>query len=360
MTPIIEDSILADHLDCQNFDLRNVGQIYPVPTGLVGIDDPVLSNPRTPPIGSITDLSVNAVANIAQGKLLFNGSPPPVWVGNGSGQMAAGDLVERVANKGVPGGYAALDSGGRIPSTHVDAGTEAGTVSHIELMMPPEMNVAGSPITDSGTFITNWNDVPDKSWFGVHGRGAGAVLRPSFLVGPLPIELVPSIDAAKFTTGVFPPEVLPVAEGFKRGMIPDPGLFGLPTDYLGRDMEWHTTAPEILTMPTAPMPVISLDSWTDKEVVVTVRSSLPNSSIFTLVQKYPNYASPGFSLAKMKHDLDDDVHVVLTVHDRDIIWAYAAKDGYNNSGFITAGPGAGRVNPYFVLTPLTVPPYPFP
>ena len=234
-----------------------MGQIYPVPTGLVGIDDPVLSNPRTPPIGSITDLSVNAVANIAQGKLLFNGSPPPVWVGSGSGQMAAGDLVERVANKGVPGGYAALDSGGRIPSTHVDAGTEAGTVSHIELMMPPEMNVAGSPITDNGTFTTNWNDVPGESWFGVHGREAGAVPRPSFLVGPLPAELVPSIDAAKFTTGVFPPEVLPVAEGFKRGMIPDLH-FRLPTDYLGRIWSGTTTAPDVLTMPTAPMPVISL------------------------------------------------------------------------------------------------------
>jgi hypothetical protein len=361
MMPIIEDSVLADHLDCQNFDLRNVGQLYPVPTGLVGIDDPALSNPRTPPIGSITDLSVNAVANIAQGKLLFNGSPPPEWVGSGSGQMAAGDLVERVANKGVPGGYVALGSDGRVPSTHVDAGTEAGTVSHIELMMPPEMNVAGSPITDHGVFITNWNDVPNESWFGVHGMEAGAVLKPSFLVGPLPAEIVPSIDAAKFTTGVFPPEVLPVASGLAHGMVPDPGLIGLPTDYLGRDMGWHTFVPEVIGMPTCPQPIISLDSWSDKEVIITIRSKLPDSSLFTLLQKYPNYESPpAFSLVKMKHDLDDDVHIAMTVHDKDIIWAYAAKAGYNNSVFATVCPNAGKSNPWIVITPLSTLPYPDP
>jgi hypothetical protein len=100
MTPIIEDSVLEDHLDCQNFDLRNVGQFYPVPAGLVGTNDPALSDPRTPPIGSVTDFHVNAIAAIAQQKLLFNGAPPPDWVGNGSGQMAAGDLAEHLSNKG--------------------------------------------------------------------------------------------------------------------------------------------------------------------------------------------------------------------------------------------------------------------
>jgi hypothetical protein len=147
------------------------------------------------------------------------------------------------------------------------------------------------------------DDAPDGSWLGVHGVELGAVApKPSYQVGTLPPELVPALDAAKFTTGVFPPEVFPVADGANHGMVPDPGFIGLPTDYLGRDMQWHTTAPEIIGIPTAPMPVISLDSWSDKEVIVTVRSELPDSSLFTLVQKYPNYESPGFSLVKLKDD----------------------------------------------------------
>jgi hypothetical protein len=188
------------------------------------------------------------------------------------------------------------------------------------------------------------------------------VIKPSFLLKTLPPELMPDIDAAKFTSGVFSPEVLPETTDTTHGMVPDPGFVGLPTDYLGRDMEWHTTPPEAIGMPTAPMPVITLDSWSDKEVIVTVRSALPDSSLFTLLQKYPDYTSPGFSLAKMKNDSDEDVHITMTVNDRDILWAYAAKDGYNNSGFVTNhhDPGYLRVNPYFVLTPLTIPPYPFP
>jgi hypothetical protein len=125
-------------------------------------------------------------------------------------------------------------------------------------------------------------------------------------------------------------------------------------------MLWHTLTPDVITQPRCPMPTITLDSWTDKDVTVTVRSSLPGSSLFLLVQKYPLYESPGFSLSKIEHHDKDfaDVHDTITVNELDIVWAYAAKAGYNNSGFATQCPGAGKTNPWLVVTPLTVIPYP--
>ena len=363
MTPIIEDSVLATPLDCQNFDILNAGQLYPVPLGLVGTNDPALDGPRVPVPGSVTDLSVNAIAAIAQDKLLFNGAPPPSWIGGNSKQFAPSELVERVANKGAPNGYAALGADGKLPPSQVAAGTDIGTVTYVGLKMPPEMQVAGSPITDSGSFATTWKDAPDGSWFGVMTAGLGGILQPAFQVAPLPPGAIPSIDATKFTSGVFDKKHLPVASGgadHAPGAVPDPGLIGLPTDYLGRDMQWHTLTPDVITQPRCPMPTITLDSWTDKDVTVTIRSKLPGSSLFILVQKYPLYESPGFSLSKVEHHDKDfpDIHDTLTVHELDIVWAYAAKAGYNNSGFATQCPGAGKTNPWLVVTPLTVIPYP--
>jgi hypothetical protein len=59
---------------------------------------------------------------------------------------------------------------------------------------------------------------------------------------------------------------------------------------------------------------------------------------------------------------DADVHTALTVHDKDIVWAYAAKAGYNNSRFATVctcpDPVVGKLNPLIVITPLSQLPYP--
>jgi hypothetical protein len=347
MTPILEDAALGSDLDCQNFNLRNVRALYPVPPGLVDDKDPVLYDPRVPPIASVTNESVSPVAGITQGKLSLNGVIPAPWLGTASGQAARGDLVELASRKGAPNGYVALDSGGKLPPSNILSTASLGTVNTVGLAMPPELDVTGSPITSTGSFNVPWKNVPDQSWFGVHGVGLDAVLKPSFRVDQIPLELASAISAAKFTSGVFASERMPVAvfgTGHATGAVPDPGEFGLESDYLGRDMLWHTFAPEVLTQPTCPMPTITLDSWSDTEVLVTVRSPLPGSSMFIRINTGPWHQS------KIEHHnkLFPDVHDTISVQDGDVVWAYAAKSGYNNSDFV------GGTNPWKVKTPLTI------
>lgn len=344
MTPILEDAALENDLDCQNYVLQNVRALYPVPPGLVAIDDPTLYDPRVPPFGSVTDESVSPTAGIVQSKLNLSDTMPAVWLGLAAENAAPGDQVERLSRKGVPNGYAALDASGRIPSSAVPATGVLGTINSIGLSMTPELNVAGSPITVSGDFTVSWKDAPDQSWLGVNGAtDLSGELKPSFVANLVPPGMVSDLDASQFTSGIFDRERIPVAVGMgvgaSTGIVPDPGDEGLPSDYLGRDMEWHTFAVADATMPTCPAPLITLDSWSEAEVLVTVRSTLPGSSLFIRIN------NSQFKQSKIEHHdkLFPDVHDTISVQDGDIVWAYSARAGYNNS----------PVNNWRVVTPLT-------
>jgi len=340
MTPILEEAALGSDLDCQNFDLRNIGHMYPVPVGLVDKNDPTLYDPRVPPFASVTNDSVSPVAEISQSKLNLNDVIPPAWLATDG--AAKGSSSEFRSRKGTPNGYAALDAAGKLLSSNVTAGAGLGTVTSVALLLPPEL-AETPPITDSGAFSPQWNDVPDGSWFGVHGVGLDGILKPSFKVERMPPGIMPPLDASKFVTGVFPPEMLPVAVGIGAdhapGAVPDPGEIGEPTDYLGRDMEWHTFQADVEYQPTCPKPVITLDTWSKTEVLVTVRSPLRDSALFIRV----NTGAWKQGQVKYHGVVTEDVHDTISVNDGDIIWAYAAKAGYNNSDFAN----------WRVVTPLT-------
>jgi hypothetical protein len=348
MTPILEEAALESDLDCQNLDLQNIGHFYPVPDGLVDKNDPTLYDPRVPPFASVTNDSVSPAAEISQSKLNLNDVIPPEWLTDGtaiiSGQKVAakGSSAEFRSRKGAPNGYAALDAAGKIPLSNVAAGAGLGTVTSVAFLLPPELT-ATPPITDSGVFSPQWNDVPDGSWFGVHGVGLDGVLKPSFKVERMPPGIMPPLDASKFTSGVFPPEFLPVAIGIGTGnapgAVPDPGEMGEPTDYLGRDMQWHQFQVDVEYQPTCPKPVITLDTWSKTEVLVTVRSPLRDSAMFISINGNP------YKQGQVKYHgvVTDDVHDTISVKDFDIITAYAAKAGYNNSDIAI----------WQVITPLT-------
>lgn len=338
MIPVLEDAVLGSLLDCQNFDLLNVGLMIPVPTGLVNLNDPTLNDPRVPPLASVRDEHVSISAAIDQSKLSFDAEIPLDWLGTGSTQAATGDLVERLSKKGVPNGYAAVGSTLKLSATNVTTGVGSGTASAVAFNFPSLLTNPGDTITTAGTNAVSWANAPNGSYLGVNGPdGLTSNYVPAFITGQLPPEIIPDIDATKFSTGTFAVETLPVASGINQGIAPAPGEIGDPHDYLGRDMEWHTFSADISYQPVAPKPVITLDSWTRDEVFITVRSTLLRSSVFIRINTGP------WKIGQIKKG-ETDVHDTVSVHDGDIIWGYTAKAGYNNSQFST----------WKVKTPLTM------
>ena len=323
MTPILDNAQLGTDLDCQGLTILNILHMYPVPPGLVDKNDPTLYDPRTPPAASIYDVHVSSSAGIGQSKFLFNGPVPSPWLGTADGQAAQGNLAERVANKGVSNGYAAVDATGKIPSAHFSPTASPGTVNHVGLVMPPQFQVT-SPIISHGVLGVTWNNAPDQSWFGVFGSvGLGLAPAPDFKTGQLPIGLIPSLDAGKFTTGRFRPELLPPGR-----TVTDPGAMGDARDYIGRDLEWHSFDASISYQPAAPKPSIVLASWNDTEGVIRITSFLKDSSLFFRVS---NPRGAGVFLMPFIPVLSG-TSITMNVTDGYLVEAYAAKAGYNNSG----------------------------
>lgn len=182
------------------------------------------------------------------------------------------------------------------------------------------------------TAKVNWKPVPNNCWFGINGDtglpsgGPGlAPTDPQFHVEQLPVDLIPPIDAAKFTTGLCDPEVLPIAEfgeDHHPGMVPDPGLQGDPNDYLGRDIDWHHFLSGPPYQPQVTTPSIELISIQGNVATVTIRSREPGSILFYRAGR------PSFREAPPS---GPDIHITLQVPRGILIEAYAAKQGYNNS-----------------------------
>jgi hypothetical protein len=345
MTPIIEDTILGSDLDCQFYDLLNVRSLEPVPPNLATSDHPGLTDERLPLPGSVYDEHVAIDAGIVQSKLNLDGQIPPAWLGTSPGTAAQGDLAEYLANKDQPGGYAGLDSTGKIPSVRLPDAAGAGTVTSVGLTMPASFGVTGTPVTGAGTLQVQWAPVLDLSWFGNKEGIAGP---PQFYNTPLPPTLIPSLDASVVTSGVFDPARLPVAVGIglshASGAVPSPGAGTGPgenaTDYLARDMTFKPMSGDVPTvLPVLKAPKLVADRTVEDPVSVIVSlvemQMLGDPPVSTEVNIedahhvffYEIAATPGYK----EFPPEKFVHVTApaTVH------AYCAHAGMENSPVTT-------------------------
>jgi len=333
MTPLLENAELVTDLDCNWFDLLNVGGIIPVPGGLVTTDDPRLTDARNPKPGSVVDGSVAATAAILQSKLNLNGLIPTAWLGSTSTTAARGDLSEYLARKAQPNGYASLDGTGKVPVAQLPVGAGAGTITSIGLTMPAQFLVTGSPVTVTGTLAVAWANVPAVSWL---GNASGSPAVPVFSSAALPVSLIPGLPTNKIVSGVFTPDKLPPAVGVggshSAGAAPDPGATGSPFDYLARDMTYRPIpvfGPGY--QPQVPDPVVSI-TGTISPYSVSVTETLDGAALFYSIDN-PN---GGFQPVP-----DTGSFNLYASH---VAYVYAAMTGYTNSNVIsiaapTAPPG---------------------
>ena len=358
MTPILENAELSTDLDCQNFDIRNVIAMEPVPDGLVGLNDPRLTGGRQPVDGSVTDYHVNATAAIDQSKLNLNGGIPLKFTGTAAGRAARGNLVERLVNKGAPNGYAALGSDGKISAAHFTPGDAIGALTSIGITVKVPLHVHPAQITSSGTFVFTWDHPSTHAWFGSDGTvdfQHHEFIYPFFVTHPFNVEMF-SLPCSKFTGGIFPYRRFPVALGVgvppvppstsRKGYVPNPGASG-PTMYLGRDMLWHhfvINDPNLVHQPPVPDVTIVLDWWEKHEPTgddpalvkarVTIRSLLKDAHLFyRVIPQHIIHPDP-FQEANYD-DTPGDAHITIEVDEFETIEAYAAKQGYNNSDIET-------------------------
>jgi hypothetical protein len=330
MTPILEDSVLGSDLDARSYDILNLGALDPLPTNLAQSDDSRLTDAREPLPGSVTNVSVAPDAGIDQVKLNLSGDIPPAWLGTSSTTAAQGNLVEYLSNKGQPDGYAALDSGGKVPSAQLPATVGTGTVTSVALTMPAQFAVTGSPVTGAGILAVAWANAADLSWF---GNKSGSPGPPQFYTSALPASLIPSLDASKVTTGVIPASRMPLAIGIgpthAAGAAPSPGPGTDPShhasDYLARDMTYQnipTGGPAY--QPTLPTPTLAHSSETSGDQFVTPSCTVDDAIFFYLI------TPPS---ATIYTEFPPEGYVALP--DTKTISVYAAHCGYNNSAFVT-------------------------
>lgn len=337
MIRLLENPKLRNDLDCNDLVIKNPGDMTPVPGGLVGIDDPRLSDPRPVIDGTVTNETVSATAGIEQSKLALNGNIPTAWLGASENQAARGDLYQPISGRNVAGGYPSLDVGkkvviGQLPFT----GPATGTVTELNMQAPPELAVSGSPITNgSGTFTVTWQSAADKTWLGINGPvGLELQVRAAFQSSLIPDELLPSdIPASWFTSGVFPLERLPLAVEMgvdhARGLLPDPGGPEEPSadfsDYLGRDMAWRTMILAIPYQPTLPNVQVTFLGYENNNAVVRLFCPQKNSRLFYLVLD-PN------ALPVLIPPFEQTANpTTLKFAPGLMVQAYAAKAGWNNS-----------------------------
>lgn len=236
MIPVLKDGKLANDLDANGKKIQNLAADQPVPASFCATGDSRLSDARVPTDGSVTNAKVNASAAIAQTKLALTGAIPPSFLGTTSTTAVQGDLGELLSHKAQANGYASLDGTGKIPSGQLPALSGTGTVTSVALSVPAILSVSGSPVTTNGTLAVTLANAAATTWF---GNATGGATTPSFNATAIPTSLIPSLDAAKITTGTFNTSRIPVMVGVggshAPGAVPDPGASGTATDYLARD-----------------------------------------------------------------------------------------------------------------------------
>lgn len=340
MTPIIEDAILSTDLNCDFHDLLNVRNLIPTPPGLVGSDDPRLTDARAPLPGSVVDASCAANAGIVQSKLALNGQIPASWLGTTATTAAPGNLAEYLTHKNQPLGYCGLDGGAKVPAAQLPGTVGTGTVTSVGLAMPPQFVVSGSPVTQSGTLSAVWATAADLSWF---GNMEGAAGPPKFYNTPFPMALIPDLDASIVASGMLAPARIPIAVGLgpghAPGAVPDPGGAVIPpgdsplpgggpdpnavqlSDYLARDMTYKPL-PLIgpVYQPVCPAPLLAIGSG--PPYFVTVTSGLNGASLFYSVDDPTVGFTPITSGGQVQ------------INSGQSVYAYCSKVGYTNSGIV--------------------------
>ena len=327
MIRLLEDAALANSLDAQFQNILNVGTLEPAPANLVTSDDARLDDVREPIPGSVTNASVAPSAAIDQSKINLNGQIPTAWLGTASTQAARGDLVEYIANKNQPNGYAGLDGTGKIPSANLPDGVGLATVTSVGISLPPELQLSPgdpNPITVSGTWNIRWVPLAGPAWFGRIASGSGD---PTFQYGAIPTALIPDLDASQVVSGEFAPLRLPLAihgTGHAKGAAPDPGT-GTATDYLARDMTYKTAPTVAVTyQPTLSTPTINHTNEGTGDQTITPSSIDPGVTFF-----YSNTVTgvaPFFEFPEVGY---------IALPDATHIWVYAARPGWNNSAMAT-------------------------
>jgi hypothetical protein len=337
MIPILEEAVLSTDLDCAYHDLLNCNALIPPPPGLVGDDDPRLSDARTPIPGSVVDASCAANAGIVQSKLALNGQIPASWLGTTSTTAAPGDQAELLVHKNVPQGYCGLDGAAKVPTAQLPAGVGFGTVTSVGLSMPSQFVVTGSPVTASGIISSTWASLTGNAWF---GNAEGVAGPPKFYATPFPLGLIPDLDASKVTSGVFDPARIPIAVGLgpshATGAVPDPGgaiipptqspIIGgnpdpnavLENDYLARDMTYKpvpTIGPTY--QPTCPVPNLVISNG--PPFIVTITTGLAGGSLFYSIDDFNRGFTPIASGG------------TVSINSGQSLYAYCARTGYTNS-----------------------------
>jgi hypothetical protein len=326
MTPVIEDSVLGTDLDAQFHSLLNVKSLDPVPLNLATSDDTRLTDVREPIPGSVVNASVAPDAAIDQSKLNLNGSIPTAWLGTTAGTAAPGDLAEYISNKNQPGGYVGLDSTGQIPTSALPDGAGLATVTSIGISLPPELILLPpvvNPITGSGVFKIGWLPMGGAAWFGAPTGGP-----PGYQSAPIPLSLVPNLNAGQVTSGQFPPERMTVAiygAGSAPGAVPDPGgTGGDPTDYLARNMTFRA-APIVAVgyQPQLPDPTFSKQADGSSNTKVFAGSTVGDVVFFYSVTSnstgFAEFPNPGY---------------VTVPNSSTGVWIYSSRVGWNNSNAV--------------------------
>lgn len=317
----IDNGVMTTDLDANHLRILNIFKLVPTPNGIIDTHDPRLDDPRVPIEGSVTNVSIAASASISQSKLDFDGNIPAFWLGFDNIHAAPGGQTEYLSNKNIPGGYAGLDGTGKVAPAQLPDDVGTGTVTSVDLTMPPEFNVAGSPVTTAGSIDVTWANIADGSWF---GNSSGVSAAPTFNTTPILVSMVPQLPASKITSGVLDPARLPVAVGIgissSKGAVPDPGAVGNPTDYLGRDMLYHPK-PSIgpAYQPTVPNPVVFSTGSAPNQFAIT--DSLSGAIIFYKITGMTDYI--------------EKVTPTVEVLPGKTIDMYAAKAGYNNSDIVS-------------------------
>ncbi len=126
---------------------------------------------------------------------------------------------------------------GRTATINTTAAPGTATVRSVGLSLPAIFTVTGSPVSASGTLTaTLVSQLANRFWAAPDGADGVPVFR---LMVPAD---VPSLDAAKIGSGVFPATRLPamVASGVSHapGVVPDPPSSGGTAKFLREDASW--------------------------------------------------------------------------------------------------------------------------
>jgi hypothetical protein len=195
---------------------------------------------------------------------------------------------------------------------------------HGELTTDPESS--GTTRTLTGY----WNAQNPQTWF---GNTTGASGPPEFVDNrTFPVSLIPSLDASVFTTGMFAlaqvPMAVGVGVGHAPGLLPNPGSTvtsptAQPTDYLGRDMQYHAMKPMVSNQPQLPSPSITVQSFFGRSnAYINITSGVAGTTLFSMIN--------GGSFVETTPSM---LPLFTTVGS--VVSAYAAKIGYNNSEIST-------------------------